>query len=158
MHGRLRRHVRLATVPRHIQKHSARDESAGERRDICESCSAGVEFLVWIATVPHPVLVPYVTQRIDVRHRETVVHESVVVDDEPPVWRSLDKMLLGFEDAAERDSSARLHQCCCIGALLSSQEIDGTHLIVRAQRPQLRRSAYIACAASRLEMSCRTDW
>ena len=90
---------------------------------------------VGVAALPHAVLVPDVTEGVDVGHGRAVVDEAQVVHDVAavPAERALGhEVLRRLEDAAERDGPAGAHEAGGGGALLGGDEVDGADLVVVA--------------------------
>ena len=99
----VRRHVGAAAMSRHVEQHAAGDQTVAERGDVREARSVRVDLPRRVAAVPHAVLIPDVAQGIHVRHRDAVIHETVVIDDRAAGSAIVDpdEVLLGLERTAQ---------------------------------------------------------
>ena len=135
VHRPVRRHVRFAAVARHVEQHALGDDAVAPGVDGAPGGSLRGHAGVRVAAAPHPVDVPHVAQRVDVRDGLAVVDEAYVVDAGAGAVRAralADEVLLGLEHPAHRDPAAVADQTGRRSALLGRDEVDGALLVVVA--------------------------
>ena len=133
VHRPIRRDVRFAPVARHVEEHALGDDAVLPGVDRAPGGTLRRHADVRVAAPPHPVDVPHVTERVDVRDGLAVVDEADVVDAGAGAVRTralADEVLLRLEHPAHRDPAAVADEAGRRRALLRCDEVDGALLIV----------------------------
>src|SRR5262249_5158064 len=131
---------------RHVQHHAAGDDAVGPVLDAAEGSALERDLLLGITAVPHALLVPGVTEGVDVGRGHAVIEDAVVVGGEAAAparhrahvvlgrVRIAGPRLLG-KRPAQRHAAAAAHQARGGHALGVRDQVDGPALVVLAPAP-----------------------
>src|SRR5215510_1085142 len=148
MHGLVNSDVGLAAVFRDIEQHATGNEPGAPMVNTPKGSPFKGNFLVRVAAVPHTLIVPRVTQRVEMGRGDAVIINTHVVCREAPcaTWDNLHPVVrwIGvawagqfWKVTAERDATARPYERSSLDALGRGDQVNGPDLIVLAPTPPI---------------------
>src|SRR4029450_6957745 len=148
MHRLIKSHVGLTAVFRDIEQHTTGNEPGAPMIHAPKSGSVKSNFLVRVAAVPHALVVPRVTQRVEMCRGDAVIIEAHVVrreaagtarDDLHPVvgWIGVTWTGQFWKVTAKRDATTRSNERGRLDALRRGDQVNGADLVVLAPTPPI---------------------